>query len=348
MDYLRVLLVPFQPTILWVLAPFTVLFALCERAGWVGAFPALLLCIWLLRYCYALLEELADGASEAPVMSIEMLSLLKFRPWMHVGLCAAGAWLCRELGGIPGSLLGALLLGLLPVSIAVLGQGAPAYQAINPLALVRVMRGLGSFYPMILGLIGVYVITLELLSRAGLWPVAWFGIALIMTISIFAAIGSALYARRHWLGLQPRRSPEHIAARHAAERERQRARMLDEVFQLARVGRHIDATLPLAAWFVAHGEHVADDARLIAARALQWNLPAALEAIGSTLVRHVLRNGRPELALSIYDSLCEQVPALTLDTRENLMAIAAYAESTGRARHAKALRDSAAHMRFWN
>jgi pentatricopeptide repeat protein len=110
-----------------------------------------------------------------------------------------------------------------------------------------------------------------------------------------------------------------------------RDRMLDDVFQQVRLGKHIEATRPLAQWLGnLDGETAARDARYIVSQALGWESPNGLNTIGSTLIRHLLRAGRPDAALQIFERLRERFPALTLDSAADLRTLAEYAESSGR------------------
>src|SRR4029453_7960181 len=81
MDYLRVLLVPFQLTTVILVVVFSLLLSVFDIAGIYGIFASLFLQIWVLKYCYVLIEQLAEGAGEPPVMSTDMLSPFEARPW---------------------------------------------------------------------------------------------------------------------------------------------------------------------------------------------------------------------------------------------------------------------------
>ncbi len=74
--------------------------------------------------------------------------------------------------------------------------------------------------------------------------VVWYAAILICQISFFSLIGGCIYLRRHQLGFEPSRSPERTAAREESERNKLRARMIDEVFPQVRIGqtRRGDAT----------------------------------------------------------------------------------------------------------
>ena len=339
MDHLRVLLVPFHPTSLILIAVAAVLLSFFGSAGMYGMLGTLILQIWVVKYGYALVEHIADGATEPPVMSLEMLSPSEIRPWLQVGLIALGMLVCKAIGGDAGVVLGIILLALLPASMAVLGLGEAYHQAVNPLMLLRVVRGLGPYYIAILVSIPLYLGLLFVLATLGIWNLLWYAAALACEISFFALIGGCLYLRRHEIGLEPSRSPERAAAREEREREQVRARMVDDVFQQVRIGKHVEASRPLAKWLSAlDGETAARDARHITGQILGWGSDAALNTLGSTLVRHLLRAGRPDAALATFEKLRQHAPAVTLDSADDLRALAEYADGIGRAELATSLR----------
>src|SRR6185295_11796331 len=114
MNHTRVLLVPFHPTNLIMVGLFSVLFTLCLWIGDYGWFAAWFLQVWVFKYCYVLIEHLADGATEPPVMDVDMLSAAEARPWIQAVLLSLGGWGCYLIGGTAGITLGILLLLLLP------------------------------------------------------------------------------------------------------------------------------------------------------------------------------------------------------------------------------------------
>jgi pentatricopeptide repeat protein len=339
MDHLRVLLVPFQATSLMLIGLFSILFSIFDMGGLYGLLASLIAQIWVVKYCYVLIEHIADGALEPPVMSTDMLSPFEIRPWIQLAIVIAGAVACNAIGGNAGFVLAGLMLALLPASIAVLGVGEPFYQAVNPLMLVRLIRGLGPYYLLILVSIPVYLGILMLLERLAVWNIIWHAVALACEISFFGLIGGCLYLRRHQLGIEPSRSPERTAAREEAERVKLRAHMLDDVFQQARIGKYVEATRPLAQWFrTLDGEAATRDAQFIAAQAIGWNMPAGLNTIGSTLIRHLLRAGRPDAALLVFERLRQRAPTLTLDSPDDLRMLIEFAEGAGRDQLAASMR----------
>jgi hypothetical protein len=339
MDYLRVLLVPFQLTTVILVVVFSLLLSVFDIAGIYGIFASLFLQIWVLKYCYVLIEQLAEGAGEPPVMSTDMLSPFEARPWVQLFIIIAGATACYKIGGYAGLGLGIVLLALLPASIAVLGFGERFYQAVNPVTLFRVIRGLGPLYLAILAAMLVYAGIAALLTRIELPGIFEHAIRLLCELSFFGLIGGCMFLRRGQLGYEPTESPERTAQKEENERIKLRAKMLDEVFQLARVGRQVDATAPLAKWIRdLDAEHACRDAYYVADQMQRWDNPTAVNTIGSTLIRHLLRFGRPEAALAVFERLRTKNAKFTMDSAPDLRTLADFAESSGREELAASMR----------
>ena len=339
MDSLRVLLVPFHPTNLLMVGIFSVLLAFCLSAGIYGVYASFLLQLWVFKYCYVLIEHLADGASEPPVMEADMLSPFEIRPWIQAGLLFGGVMLCRKIGGASGVTLSIAMLALFPATVAILGFGERPWQAVNPLTWYRVIRGLGPFYGLLLLALAAFALVAFLLSRLDLWLIVWVPIAVWCEVAFFSLVGAAVFLRRRQLGFEPSRSPERAAARVETERLKQRARMVDDVFQLVRIGKHVDASAPLARWLNdTETEHLTKDAYHVAEQALRWESPLALNTLGSTLIRHLMRFGRPDAALAVFEILRSHGPGFTMDSAADLRTLAEFAESIGRETLAQTMR----------
>jgi hypothetical protein len=330
MDYLRVLLVPFNPACLILVAIVSVLLAFFGSVGMYGMLGTLILQVWVFKYCYVLIEDLADGKPEPQVLSTDMLSPLEIRPWVQLFIVAAAFWLCWFIGGRAGLTLGVFLLALFPASVGILGFGERPWQAVNPLALFRVIRGLGPHYLVLLAAMLVYAGISWAVASVSPLSVIRHAVNLFLEISFFALIGGALYMRRRQLGYEPTNSPERREAREENERTKLRAKMVDEIFQQVRLGKNVDATRPLAGWLRdLDGEYASRDALFVAEQSVRWDYIAALNPIGSTLIRHLLRAGRPDSALSVFQILRGRAPAFTMDSADDLRTLADYADSKG-------------------
>jgi len=341
-----VLLVPFRPASLLLVALFSLLIsfflwaaAFLGMMGLLALLGVTLLNLWVLKYCFVLVEQFADGATEPPVLDLDMLSPFERRPWIQAALLVVCASLCWKVGGNAGIALGALFVLMIPAQTAQIAMGDSIFQAMNPLAWLRVIRGLGPLYPALLAVLAVIVGINALLVELPLWRLVEVAIFLLCEVGFFGLIGSCIWLRRRQLGFEPSRSPERVAAREEGERVKLRAGMLDEVFQNARMGKHVDATAPLAKWLRdADSEYAVRDSLHVAEQALKWRLQPALNPIGSTLIRHLLRFGRPDAALAIFEMFRKRSPQFTMDSAPDLRILAEYAESLGKDELAQSMR----------
>jgi pentatricopeptide repeat protein len=341
MDHLRVLLVPFSSTCLILIGIVSVGLAFFASAGLMfGSLGILILQLWMFKYCYVLIEHIANGQPEPPVLSTDMLSPFEIRPWVQLGIVVAGGFLCWYIGGRAGIVLGIVFIALLPATVATLGVGEMPWNAINPLTLFRVIRGLGVYYLGLVAAMFLYaaiswfvasVSPLTLLARV---------VDLVLEVSFFSLVGGAIYFRRQQLGFEPERSPERAAARDEYERVKVRARMVDDVFQQVRLGKHVEATKPLADWLRdLDGDTASRDALFVAEQSVRWDYIPALNPLGSTLIRHLMRAGRPDSALAVFRILRERSRNFTMDSADDLRSLADYADSRG-------LEELAASMRM--
>jgi hypothetical protein len=340
MDYLRALLVPFHPTILVLVTAFALLMSLfLTVAGLWGILGIIVLHIWVLKYCFVLIEHMADGAREPPVLDVDMLSPTDIRPWVLIGFLVASTMFARWLGEPGGYYFGTLLLLVLPAIIALMGMGDNFLEALNPVSWWRVISGFGPLYfALLAALFGLGAID-TLVERLPWWRFIEVTIMLLSEITFFSLIGSCIWLRRIPLGFEPSRSPERTAARAEAEGQKERAKMLDHVFEQVRLGKHVDATAPLANWLRDADVDVAvQDSLHVADQAVQWKLPSALNPIGSTLIRHLLRFGRPDVALRIYEKFRRITDQFTMDSAPDLRVLSEYAESVGKVDLAQTMR----------
>ena len=308
----------------------SVLIAFFASVGLYGMLGILILQIWIFKYCYVLIEHLANGRPEVPVLATEMLSPFEIRPMVQTAIILAGGALCWFIGGRAGIVLGIVFAALLPASVATLGVGERPWEAVNPVTLLRVIRGLGPYYPALLAISILYVGISFGVSRIAPITIIARAVDLLLEISWFSLIGGAIWFRRRQLAFEPERSPERTAAREENERTKQRAKMLDDVFQQVRLGKHVEATRPLADWLRdLDGDMASRDALHVAEQAVRWDITAALNPIGSTLIRHLMRAGRPDSALAVFRLLRDKSRTFTMDSAADLRTLADHADSRG-------------------
>ena len=243
---LRYLALPARPSGMLLIGVLTIGFGLALRARFVGIPLGLMMLFWLFAYSYVLLEHVAHGAREPPVLSIDMVNpVAAGRPLAQLGIVVLAMALLRVLAAPLGPallrVLEILLLLALPASIAALGIARHWWQALAPGTLWALVRGLGLSYVVLLALALLYTAALVGLYAWGLpawllcigFTYAW--------LSLYAAIGGALFEARAALGFEAMQAPERAELRRSAQQDQQRARFMDGIYGQARGGNHAGA-----------------------------------------------------------------------------------------------------------
>jgi len=239
---LRYLLLPARPAGLMLTAALTLGFAFCGIAGLFGLPMFVLLASSLCVYGYVLLEHVAHGAHEPPVLSLDMVNpVSEQRPLIQLAIVSV-VWLAiralsPHIGTVATAALQALALAALPACVAVLAIADTFWQAINPLALWHVMRTLKFSYLIIVGVALLAGFGLAGLAGTGAlasWELDALGI--YAWLALFALIGGALFEHRLELGLQAVHAPERVAQRLQSQLDAERDRFIDGVFAQARSG----------------------------------------------------------------------------------------------------------------
>jgi hypothetical protein len=242
---------------------FAALLTLATNAGLMGIPLAIILLSWLFKYAYILFDHVVRGVDVPPTLDIQMVNPLnEQRPLAQlIILLAIGSLVAFGFSRFPW--VGAVFLAafaalILPASVAVLGLEGNLLKAVNPLALTHMVAGLGPTYAKLLAIIAGYAALLALTNRLHLWLPVELTIAMFAVLSVFSALGGALYERRDDLGLEAWHSPER-----KADRERQEQRVTDQAavttaYGLLRVGAHVKAWETLQTWLTSRGHEPAE------------------------------------------------------------------------------------------
>jgi hypothetical protein len=292
---LRSLILPFSPTSLIFVGLSAALLAVTAlvptEAAILRIIPAFFLLSWLFKYAYLVLDDAANGLTEAPVPSVDMLGPFAARPVVQLLLCAAVYKIVTLIGGASGIVVLVIYLALLPASIGVLGVTEDVVAAINPLALARTVWALGWYYLLIPSLIASYAYAFSFLNRIPMWKVAQYALLQLAVLSIFSLIGGVIFVRRKQLGFEPRSSPEMAAAAAEVDRIKRRSRALDEAYGLVRAREYRRAADPLRQWLSGlNAEYVTVDVRAIMTQAAQWNSDRALAEVSQCVVAYLVES----------------------------------------------------------
>jgi hypothetical protein len=335
MFLMRAFVVPWQPQSLMFVGLIAIAFAVTaivhEQGTILRLIPAAFLVSWTFKYAYIVLDEVANGGTSAPTVSIDMLSPFEIRPLMQLLLCGTVALGAMLLGGVLGLCIAGAYVILLPASVAVLGVTRSALAAIDPWALLRTARGLGPYYALILCSIAGTIALLGALDRLGIWNVLWYAAAELGVLHVFSLIGACVHTRRLQLGFEPRFSPERQAQKAMRERDRLRDRMLDDAFVAIRSAHFRLAAETLSRWVALYdADEAAAESIQIIARAANWNDERGLAVAARCAVTYLLQVDRVAVAFVILESTLARQPKFALDSKREVEAIAQLAHLSGR------------------
>jgi hypothetical protein len=232
---------------------------------------------WFFKYAYILFDHTVWGYDEPPTLDIQMLNPLdEQRPLAQVvilGLIyAAVKFTETSWGPAPAALLGALAAFAFPASVAVLGLERNLLLAVYPVALARMIGGLGLVYGLVLAIIGAYVFGIGALMRWVSFLPLELALAMFGILSIFSVLGGALYERRNELGIETRRSPERAAELALRDERRESHALVTEAYGQMRAGSHTRAWALLQDWLASRG-HAAADYHWLCEHVVDWHDP---------------------------------------------------------------------------
>ncbi len=262
---LRYLTVPLSIAPLLLILTFSVLMLLAIKATLFGIVLGLLLLTGFFKYSFVLLDELADGRTDPPVLSIEMMNpvesrslpVLVFVLAMFFASSAAVFW----FGPILSVVIGVLALAALIAIIAVQGATGSLVQSLNPVRCWRLIIRLRGDYLLVLGcalilcaMIGVSrALGLPLLLQIAIFMYAW--------LALFSLIGGLLHERRLEIGLDDAYEVEALESDDEGELERDRQRNIDRIYAEWRGGSHKNAWQSVTTYLAQSAEPLAE---------LQW------------------------------------------------------------------------------
>lgn len=305
--------------------------ALAAQAGMLGIPLALILVSWFFKYCYALLDDVAFGVEQAPVLSLEMVNPAAQRPLGQLAIVlavyAASLWVD---GWLRIALLTACTL-CAPASIAVLGASGRFVQAVNPAAWWTVIRALGGRYVLILAVTCIAALLIIGVARLDLWLIVKLAIMQFAVLAIFNVIGAALYERRDELDIDVMRSPERERERDEDDRARARGRVLDEIYAHVRVRKYALIEPALQQFLAtASRDQLRDDALALIRTAHTWNDARATTSMGDALILRLYDARLIAEALEAWELALNANPSYRLLPEDKAAALGELASLAGK------------------
>lgn len=249
---LRYLVIPLRTAPLLLIGTFSVLLVLAAKAGFFGIPLGLILLSWFTKYSFVLMDHLADGVVEPPVLSIEMVNPLSEQRPMVLLLLTIGLFYASDAASYWVGERGALVLlfavgAILPAVVAVQGATGTVVQSLNPRRVLGLIARLRGDYLVILGCIALVWLLSRFVVESGIGGalplILQIALLLYGWLAMFSMIGGVLFERRLDIGLDDVHTPESIdaSADDDAPDERTRDREMDRIYAEWRGGAHANA-----------------------------------------------------------------------------------------------------------
>ena len=336
---LRYLAVPLRPAPLLLIGTFSILLVMAIKARFLGIPLGLILLSWFSKYSFVLMDHVAAGAAEPPVLSIEMVNPLTEQRPMILLLMAIGLFYATDAAsywvGEPGALVLMIAVGaILPAVVAVQGATGTVVQSLNPRRVIGLIMRLRSDYLLILGFIALvwlfsrFVVessigdALPLVLRIALLMYAW--------LAMFALIGGVLRERRFDIGLDDVNTPESWDAGEGddAPDERMRDRDIDRIYAEWRGGAHANAWNTVLGLVGQSSDPIAE-LRWLYQRAAQWPDSRLADRLARELLPRLLAQRSTGEALDLVRERLRKDPRFRPTGSAELLTLVHLARTAG-------------------
>jgi len=307
--------------------------ALALHAGLLGIPAIFILTSWFFKYAYILFDHTVWGYDEPPALDIQMMNPAdEQRPLAQVAILGliyvavkftASAW-----GTAPATVLVALAALAFPASVAVLGLERNILLALYPVALARMIGGLGLVYVLTLFVIGGYIFGIGLAVRWVSFLPLELALAMFGILSMFSVLGGALYERRNELGLETRRSPERTEELARREEQRQDHALVTEAYGHMRTGSHTKAWTLLQDWLTSRGHAIADY-HWLCGQVAHWHDPRYSNRLSADYLERLVALKDHGRALDVVKQRLEQDPSFRPKTAAATLSLAQLAAQGG-------------------
>jgi hypothetical protein len=246
-----------------VVAVFSVGLWVASYAGLLGIPLLLILSSWSLKYAYILFDHTVRGFDEPPVLDIKMVNPVdEWRPLAQLAILGTIGllvkWVAFHSPPAVGTGFAVLALLVVPASVCELGLDGNPVAAVNPAALFRLIRALGTLYVLVIAVVAGYALVLDALWQWDAWRLVQTAAGMFALFSVFSLLAGAAYERRHRVGIDTWRSPEQDAAAKAVIDRRESERVLAEAYGLVRAGAQGRASELIRSWLSQRGGALAD------------------------------------------------------------------------------------------
>jgi hypothetical protein len=343
----RYLAMPLQTAPLLLIGIFSILLVVAAKAGLIGIPLGLILLSWFSKYSFVLMDRLAEGVAEPPVLSTEMVNPLDEQRPMILLLMAIGLFYASDAASYWIGNRGALVLrfavgALLPAVVAVQGATGMVVQSLNPRRVLGLIARLRGDYLLILGFIAlVWVFSrfvvesavgdmLPLVLRIALLMYAW--------LATFSLIGGVLFERRFDIGLDDVNALESLDTGDDEDTpdERARDREMDRIYAEWRGGAHANAWKTVLSLVDKSSDQIAE-LRWLYQRAAQWPDGRLADRLARELLPRLLAKRITGEALDLTRDRLKRDPRFRPTGSADLLTLVQLARTAGDRANARLL-----------
>jgi len=204
---------------------------------------------------------------------------------------------------VPGLALGTLLVMALPATVALLAISDSWLHALSPVAIGRIVKGLGlTYFGVLVVTLGgmLLIVTLALTLDSLLLTLA---LAQLLFIAMFCYVGGAVFESRIDLQLATRTFEERMAERDERRHAEDRAAVLDRTYSLLRLKRRSDAWAHLEPWMRQHcpDSHPFTEYHALQVATCAWEDPAIGDKVTNIYLGKLLANGETGMAVEALE-----------------------------------------------
>lgn len=318
---------------LGVIVVFALLLTLARHAGLLGIPLALIALSWSTKYAFILFDHIVRGFPGSPVLDINDLNPVDEQRPMGGLLLAA---LCVLAYRYVHPALGWLCLGIFPACLGVLALERSIVLALDPRRWWLLVAGLKAKYLVVLAWMAGCIALNAGLWYWGAWEFIAAAAALFGLLSLSALYAGLIYDCRQELDLETWVSPERTADRQAREDRVRHASLVDEAYELLRVGEKEQAWQILTEWFGSRGR-TSVDYYWLADRLSSWSDPAFATRLGQEFVEHLLSGRMSSEVLRVAEARLRVDPGFRPKNAASTLALARIAAAGGAKRTARLL-----------
>ena len=300
---------PLRTAPLLLIVVFSLLFWIALRAGLLGIWLGFVLLSGFLNYGFILLDSIAAGEAEPPVLTIEQMNPLNGGRWLMMLCIVIGAFFVSDaaiywFGRSLAIALALLAATLLPAVIAVQGATGSVQQSLNLARCVRLILRIREDYSFIVLWVALFGALGYVLCRLPLGdavpPVLKISLVLYAWLASFALIGGVLHERRDEIGLADADSPEECDPQIDAGvlREKERDQEVDRIYAQWRGGAHVNAWSSIEACLQKSTDPIGD-LRWMYDRIARWPDPLLANRIAQEMLPRLLAARRYGEALNL-------------------------------------------------